>query len=355
MSYDASETLCEQISTHLANQQAIQICAGGSKDFYGRKVLSEAVPVDVTVHHGIVHYEPTELVITARCGTALSTIETTLAEHGQMLAFEPPYFGDKATLGGCVASGLSGPRRPFAGATRDSVLGIKLINGRGNLIQFGGEVMKNVAGYDVSRLMTGSLGTLGVITDVSLKVLPKPVQDMTLVYEMPANTAIKHINTLCAQPHPITATCFDGDKLLVRLSGHHAAIKTAHTQLGGEVLDDNGAYWHGLREQTLGFFQSDKPLWRLSIAPNTPPIELEGKQLIEWRGAQRWLFSDLPAEQVRQKVASLGGHATLFRHNTANDDIFHPLEGKLHELHLNLKLAMDPNCLFNPGRMYPDF
>ena len=352
-SHDSRQQLQDQVKQHLSDKRPLYIQGGGSKKFLGYGV--EAAKLDVTSHCGIIHYEPTELVITARCGTKLSEIETALAEHNQMLAFEPPHFSANATLGGCIATGLSGPRRPFTGSARDFVLGMSIINGKGEIGKFGGEVMKNVAGYDVSRMMVGSLGTLGVILDVSLKVLPKPEAEITVSYELTERAAISRVNKFCASPLPITATCFDGHRLYLRLSGTNASVNAAKTQLGGEVLDNATDFWLKLREQSHSFFKSDKPLWRLSLAPATPPLELEGKQLHEWRGGQRWLVSSLSAKRIREKMTSLNGHATLFKNAGTNEPIFHPLQGKLHELNINLKLAMDPDCIFNPGRMYEDF
>jgi glycolate oxidase FAD binding subunit len=272
-----------------------------------------------------------------------------------MLAFEPPHFSSDATLGGCIATGLSGPRRAFAGAARDFVLGMTIITGKAEIARFGGEVMKNVAGYDVSRLMVGSLGTLGLILDVSLKVLPKPEAEITINYELTERAALTRVNKFCVSALPISATCFDGNRLYLRLSGTQSSVHAAQIQLGGEELENASDFWHKIREQTHSFFKSNKPLWRLSLASATPPLDIEGKQLIEWRGAQRWLFSDADSQRIREKVSSVGGHATLFRHAIKDVPVFHPLQGKLHELNLNLKLAMDPHCLFNPGRMFEDY
>ena len=219
----------------------------------------------------------------------------------------------------------------------------------------GGEVMKNVAGYDVSRLMTGSLGTLGVILDVSLKVLPRPEVEQTIAYELTERAAINRTSKLCTQPLPVTATCFDGNRLYIRLAGTESGVRAARNTLGGEIIPDEQRFWHKLREHQLPFFNAEKPIWRLSLAPATPPLELEGKQLIEWRGAQRWLASSLPANTIRDKIEQVGGHATLFRNNEGEHNVFHPLSGKLRQLHMNLKLALDPHCLFNIGRMYSDF
>lgn len=348
---DCSAELRDQVQAFCADKTALQILAGQTKTFYGNPV--DAEPLPVTKHRGIVHYEPTELIITARCGTPLAEIEQTLSDNNQMLGFEPPHFGSTATLGGCIASGLSGPARPFRGAVRDFVLGMRILNGRGELLHFGGEVMKNVAGYDVSRLLTGSLGTLGVILDISLKVLPKPEVEQTVNFELAEAAAIQRVNELSGQSFPISAACHDGEHLYLRLSGNDAAVKSAHKRIGGDIVTNDKVFWSNLRELHHPFFQTQHPLWRLSLAAATPPLELSGKQFIDWGGAQRWLVSEEDPKRLREQLTELGGHATLYR-GDSNVPVFHPLAGKLRELHINLKLAFDPQRLFNPGRLYPE-
>ncbi|MDR9437509.1 MAG: glycolate oxidase subunit GlcE [Thiohalophilus sp.] len=347
---DISEQLQQQVQSALENHQPLSIRGGNSKAFYGHAV--SGTPLETGGHTGIVTYEPTELVLTARAGTPLEEIEQTLAEQGQMLAFEPPHFGAGATLGGTVACNLSGPRRATAGAARDFVLGCKLINGKGELLHFGGEVMKNVAGYDVSRLMAGALGTLGVLLEVSLKVLPRPEGEETLVQECSEESAIKRMNQWAQQSLPISATCYDGASLYVRLCGTEGTIAAARKLLGGEEVPPTRTWWHKLKEQQHAFFSSNKPLWRLSLASTTPPIPLKGKWLHEWGGAQRWLVTDEPAERIRKAAEKAGGHATLYRGERGNLDVFHPLPEGLMTLQHNLKQAFDPKGIFNPGRMY---
>jgi glycolate oxidase FAD binding subunit len=334
----------------------LRLRGGGSKDFYGEALAGDVL--DTREYQGVIDHEPTELVITARAGTPLAELESLLAASGQMLAFEPPHFG-AATLGGCVAAGLSGPRRAAAGAVRDFVLGVRMLDGSGRDLRFGGQVMKNVAGYDVSRLVTGAMGTLGLILEVSLKVLPLPAAQITLRFEMPEDAALRTVNQWAGQPLPITATCFAGNELTVRLAGAQAAVHAAHQHLGGEVLAHEPAFWSGLREHSADFFAGgsfdDAPLWRLSVPSNTAPLDLPGALLTEWGGALRWLRSGAPARRIREAVTKAGGHATLFRATDKSAGVFHPLAAPLFGIHRKLKLAFDPHGIFNPGRMYAEF
>ena len=355
MEPEFSKAFSDQIKAAAADQRVLRIRGGGSKDFYGNQPRGELL--DTRGHAGIVAYEPTELVVTARCGTLLADLEKTLAEQGQFLAFEPPHFGANATLGGCVAAGLSGPRRASAGALRDFMLGTKIVDGRGQLLVFGGQVMKNVAGYDVSRLLAGSLGTLGLILEVSLKVLPQPSAELTLKLELPQAKALESLNRWAAQSLPISASAWQDGDLGLRLSGAHSAIKAAWEKLGGEVLETSqaGRYWTGIREQTDPFFAGDAPLWRLSLPSRAPRIELPGEQLIEWGGALRWLKSKADAATVRAAAASVGGQATLFRASDKPVDAFAPLPPALLRLQRGLKQAFDPAGILNPGRLCPEF
>lgn len=339
------------------NKTPLQIRGGGTKHFYGNAPAEQpAAFLDTTTYHGIVDYEPTELVMTARAGTRLADIEALLAEHGQMLAFEPPYFGPAATLGGCIAAGLSGPRRAAAGAVRDFVLGLRLLDGHGSDLRFGGQVMKNVAGYDVSRLMAGAMGTLGVILEVSLKVLPKPPAEVTLRLSMSEAAVIEQMNRWAGKPLPVSATCYVDGELLVRLSGAESTVRAAQVKLGGEVLPDSEAFWQSIREQTHGFFQSGQPLWRLSVRSTAAPLVLPGKQLLEWNGGLRWLSDgdNLDVDTIRKLTKDAGGHATLFRNNSKHQATFHPLDPAMMTIHRLLKQQFDPAGIFNRGRLYPD-
>ncbi len=349
---DVIDQLTDTIRAAAASKTPLCIRGGGSKDFYGGPLRGAAL--DVGGYRGIVDYEPTELVLTARAGTPLAEIEAMLREKGQMLAFEPPHFGSASTLGGCVAAGLSGPRRAYTGAARDFVLGVRMLDGNGSDLGFGGQVMKNVAGFDVSRLMAGSLGTLGVILEVSLKVLPLPAVETTLRLAQTAAEAIALVNAWAGRPLPVSATAWTGGNLVVRLSGASAAVDAAAKKLGGERMDPEQAlrYWHGIREHADPFFNTGQPLWRLSLKSTTPPLNLPGAQLIEWGGALRWLTTDADALTVRAAAASGGGHATLFRAGDKSAGVFQPLAPALLTIHRKLKQTFDPAGIFNPGRLY---
>jgi len=342
------ERLQEQVRAAVAARTPLRIRAGGSKDFYGNQTHGELL--DPRGLAGIVAHEPTELVITARCGTRLAELEAALDAAGQMLPFEPPHFGPAATVGGCVAAGLCGPRRASAGAVRDYLLGAKLLTGGGEVLAFGGTVMKNVAGYDVARLAAGSLGTLGVITEVSLKVLPKPVAETTLRLEFDEVEALRKMNEWAGQPLPVSATAWRDGVLHVRLSGARAAVAEAQRKIGGSAID-GAAFWHGLREQTDAYFAGEAPLWRLAVPSTAEPLALTGAQLIEWGGGQRWLRSDAPASEIRARAAACGGHATLFRGGERRH-VFTPLPLPVEAIHKRLKAEFDPAGIFNPGRMY---
>lgn len=333
-------------------KRSLNIRGSGSKAFYGNPATGEVL--DVTAYRGILSYEPTELVITARAGTPLAEIEAAMSDQGQMLGFEPPHFGAASTLGGCIAAGLSGPRRPYAGSARDFVLGVRLLDGRGTDLRFGGQVMKNVAGYDVSRLITGSLGTLGVILEVSLKALPLPPAEMTLCREQTQAEALTLMNEWAGKPLPITATCHVDGRLYVRLAGATPAVHSAAAKLGGETIADGAVFWQNIRDQRHAFFAGDAPLWRLSLQSTAPELGLPGTQLIEWGGALRWLRSDGDAMSIRKAARSGDGHATRFRGGDARTGAFHPLPSSMLKLHKRIKLAMDPAGILNPGRMYPE-
>ncbi|MEO7742443.1 MAG: glycolate oxidase subunit GlcE [Usitatibacter sp.] len=353
MANEFVQELCERVAAAAAGKRSLRIRGGGSKDFYGGASAGDIL--DMGGYSGIVAYEPRELVLTVRAGTPLEEVERALAAERQMLPFEPPHFAadgaSRATIGGTVATGLSGPRRPYAGSVRDFVLGTRVVNGKAEDLSFGGRVIKNVAGYDVSRLMTGALGTLGVITEISFKVLPQPRAEATLAFEMDGDAAIQQANRWAGQPLPLSATAWQEGVLRVRLSGAETAIDAARKRLGGEELDGRD-YWRDLREHRLPFFAVGKPLWRLSVPQTAATFELPSVQLIEWGGGLRWVSTDLDADAIRSTVEKVGGHATLFRGGDKAAGVFHPLQPAILKIHRRLKLAFDPAGVLNPGRMY---
>lgn len=364
---DIVEQFQARVRRALEAKQPVRIRGGGTKDWYGQGFEGEVL--DTRGHKGIVDYEPTELVITARCGTPLAEVEAALAERGQMLAFEPPHFtqfGDGATIGGAIAAGLSGPRRASSGAARDFVLGARLLDGKGAVLNFGGKVMKNVAGYDVSRLLAGSLGTLGLILEVSVKVLPRAPREATLRFmDVPEIDAIRWLNEWAGRPLPISGSCWMDGMLALRLSGAAAAVDAAirsfRDQHGCDLMPDCDAFWADVREQRHAFFADladagdGQALWRLSVPSTVGAIVLGSPQLIEWGGAQRWLRAPGDAhnaQRIRATVAAVGGHATLFRGGDKGAGVFQPLAPAVAKIHQRLKAGFDPSNVFNPGRMY---
>lgn len=350
MAGDRSEALRQQVAAAAAEGRPLCLLGGGSKAFYGRDCAGE--PLALAGHSGILNYEPTELVLTARAGTPLAEIETALTETRQLLPFEPPHFGGAPTLGGAIAAGLAGPRQFAAGAVRDFVLGCRVINGRGEWLRFGGEVMKNVAGYDVSRLMVGALGTLGILTEVSVKVLPATAAELTLTLVLPAEQVATRLDGWTARALPVTAAAHDGGRLWLRLSGAAAALAAARREIGGEEAAP--AFWPRLRDHALPFFDlaGDERLWRLSLPPHAALAELPGRRLIEWGGRRVWLVSGADPAGIQAAAAGAGGHATLFR---GDGEPFAPLTPALRALHQRIKQAFDPAGIFNPGRLYPEF
>ena len=355
---------------HSASAAGAQLCirGGGSKEFYGEAPHGEVL--DTRVLEGISSYEPTELVVTARCGTLLAELEALLASKGQCLPFEPPHFGAPelaprargATVGGMVAAGLSGPSRASVGSVRDHVLGATMLNGRAEVLTFGGQVMKNVAGYDVSRLLAGSMGTLGLILEVSLKVLPVAPATLTLRLELDQASALAQLNAWGGQPLPLNASAWWDGNLVVRLRGALAAVQAARYTIGGDVVEPQfaGPFWNGLRDHDDEFFvkaraavQAGAALWRLSVPQVAAPLALSGESLVEWGGGQRWLCTAMPAAVVRDTVARAGGHATLFVAANKSAGAFAPLQSPLDRIHRELKKAFDPAGIFNPGRLYP--
>ncbi|MET4578044.1 glycolate oxidase subunit GlcE [Ottowia thiooxydans] len=334
----------------------LRIRGAGTKDFYGQVLHGELL--DTRPLSGIVSYEPSELVVTVRAGTRVKDLEAVLAEKGQCLPFDPPQFGVSGTVGGMVAAGLSGPARASVGSLRDYVLGVQMVNGKGELLTFGGQVMKNVAGYDVSRLMAGSMGTLGVIVQVSLKVLSSAPAESTLVFELSETSARQQLNRWGGQPLPLNASCWIDGRLMVRLRGARAAVDAARKTMGGQVFErDVSRQWALLRDHGLAFFRLDhgEALWRVSVPDTATPLNL-GPTVMEWHGAQRWV--KLPPHEVnrvRESAARVGGHATLFRGGDGRAPVFTPQAGPLARISRALKHEFDPAGIFNAGRMFPDY
>ncbi len=401
----ALQVMREQILEARARGKALLIQGSGSKQFYGEHLSpGQGLSVlEVSPYRGIVSYEPTELVITAKCGTPIIEIEAALDDQRQMLAFEPPRFSlatsgragvlsvpPGGTIGGAIAAGLSGPRRVSAGPAKDFVLGAALMDAQGEWLQFGGTVMKNVAGYDLSRLLCGSLGIFGVIAEVSLKVLPKPAADQSVRLECTQSQAIDWLNQWGGQPLPIVASQWHGGVLTLKLSGALAAVDRATKSFvsshGAQTVapDTGQRFWESIRDQSEEFFAGapaplagvpsqggHNRLWRLSLPSTAPALNLSGDVMLEWGAALRWLWSSASATEVREKVGAVGGTAMLYSGEFHRDDRakfhpdetgsskapplsrFHPLASATLKIHQRLKAELDPQGVFNPSKMYP--
>jgi glycolate oxidase FAD binding subunit len=381
---DISTQLQQQVQSAIHDKKPLCIQGGKSKLFFGNRF--DAQQLDLSQHTGIVSYEPTELCITVRAGTKLSELEALLAENNQILPFEPPHYlfndqdgttHDTATIGGAIATGISGPRRAYTGSARDAILGVEIINGDGDIVSFGGQVMKNVAGYDLSRLMVRSQGTLGILLSVSIKLLPKPASDLTLSFNATQDEALSFFQALRVEQLPVTASVWYNNNISLRLSASDAILKTSHARLDkllntkfptlfpAEVKSKGSSFWQALRDHTHPFFtQTDKPIWRLSLPPATKIIsqmddalaqkdeDIEPSQLIEWGGAQRWIRSRTPANIIHSTAQSHGGYASFFYNKEPNDETFPALEPALFKIHQQLKNKMDPHHIFNPNKMY---
>ncbi len=368
---DCQQALQQRVQTAYAQRQPQPLCiiGGDSKAFYGREAVGE--PLHAGAHCGVLDYDPSELVITARAGTRMHAVQQLLAAEQQMLGFEPPRFSATTTVGGAVAAGLSGPRRPYAGAVRDFVLGVKIINGKGEVMRFGGQVMKNVAGFDIARLMVGAMGTLGVLLEVSLRVMPQPQAETTcrFAHRQPQQ-AIALFNQLAARPLPLSAAAWSDGTTRLRWSGNQAAVRNAVQSIGGEEESDAAgrAFWRQLRDHDLPFFGGEQPLLRYAVRAGTEvEVEVEPRktnanadtnanaaQLLDWGGAQRWLRGAINLDELRKIAAAHGGHVTHFRHGDRQGEVFQSLSAPLHALHRRLKRAFDPAGILNPSRLYAD-
>ncbi len=350
---DDSPVLQNTVREAWSKGTPLRLVGSGSKYFYGRLTETGEV-LELSGHRGIVDYQPTELVITARAGTPLKEIEETLHAQGQMLPFEPPRFDSGGTLGGAIASGLSGPRRPWGGSPRDLLLGVKLLDGKGRILKFGGQVMKNVAGYDVSRLMAGALGTLGILLEVSVKVLPKPQEEIGIRFSASPESAVALVKRMLNEAMPITATCQNGEDYALRLACGAERVKQILSRYGitpGEELP--GTFWSEVRDHKHAFFSNNAPLWRIAVPP-TARLDFDEPVMSEWAGGQRWIFSHKPEDEIRSQAAHQGGHAMLFRGGDRTGEVFHPLHPRIAELQQGLKRVFDPRGILNPGRLYPE-
>jgi glycolate oxidase FAD binding subunit len=352
--------LVDRVLSARAARGRLRIRGGDTKAWHGHAPRGE--PLDTKELAGISSYEPTELVVTARAGTPLAELEATLAERGQGLAFEPPRFAPDGTVGGMVAAGLAGPARASVGAVRDHLLGATLLDGRGEVLSFGGQVMKNVAGYDLSRLLAGSMGALGVICEVSLKVLPQPAAHKTLRFELDQARALRQLNEWAGRPLPIHASAWWNGLLVLRLAGAQAAVRAAALALGGEAVEPAlaDAFWLGLRDQRDEFFdaaaravEAGAVLWRIALPPTAAPLALAGEPLVEWGGAQRWLVSRVPEAEVRAAATAAGGHATRWRGGERDAGVFTPLAGAQLRIQRALRRAFDPDGVFDAARLDP--
>lgn len=350
---DQIQQLQEQVRQARQNGNKLNIVGGGSKAFMGREPSAEAETLSLAGHTGIVEYHPVELVLTVRAGTPLKDIEEALAAEGQCLHFEPPRFSDASTIGGTLACNLSGPARPWTGSVRDQVLGIRLLNGKGEHLRFGGQVMKNVAGYDVSRLQAGAMGTLGVITEISLKVMPKPAASVTLVQDMAMDEVIDYMNRRTGEPKPITGACWVDGKVYLRLSGARSAVEATADKWSGDVFDDGDRFWQQIRDMQHGFFSdAETPLWRFSVGSTAPTEDLPGPWLMDWVGGQRWYRGDAPLADMEKLAWSAGGQVSLFRGGDRRGEVMQSPPEALKTIQRRVKNSFDPDGLFNPGRLY---
>ncbi len=347
---DLSEQLQQQVLDARANKRPLTIVGGHTKAFMGRQTTGQLL--NTAEHSGIINYQPVELVLTARAGTTIIEIEQALAANNQMLAFEPPVFSASSTIGGTLACNLSGPARPWGGSIRDHVLGVRIINGLGEHLKFGGQVMKNVAGYDVSRLQAGAMGSLGIITEISLKVMPKPASTATLVWDMPASEAITFINELAGKPKPISAMCWLQGRLYVRLSGARSAVEATIKQWQTQELTDADAFWDSLRHQQHPIFNNGLPLWRFSVNSAASMPSLDSDSLIDWGGSQRWYAGVQDLDEMQALAANAGGHVSLYSGGDRSADVMHRLPMTVQNIQKRIKASFDPDHIINPGRLY---
>lgn len=354
---DFIDDLCKRVELAARNNTQLRPVGGGTKNFYGGPLQGEEV--DMRQWAGIVEYEPTELVITVKPGTPLAEVEAALAAQKQELAFEPPRLSTGGTIGGAIVSGLAGPARLSRGGVKDYVLGCTLLDGKGQLLHFGGVVMKNVAGYDVSRVIPGSMGTLGIATELSIKVMPVAPAEATLQFDMDVNQAISQSNNWLSKPLPISATFFENGKLTVRLRGASAAVQAALKNMGGQEMESQQAqaFWTSVRDQQHEFFTRKGDLWRMAVPPTTVDLALHGHSVHEWGSGLRWFRADSSTteEQIRAVAKRVGGHATLYRtgNEAARAQAFQQPDAVMLKLQRRLKEQFDPAGVFSINRLSP--
>lgn len=374
--HEAQQQVAQRVRAAAAAGTPLRIVGSGSKSFLAAGA-GEGEVLDMGMHRGVIDYEPSELTVTARAGTPLIEVEDLLARESQHLAFEPPRLrwgrrgpavpgADGAgTWGGMIAAGLSGPARFAVGSVRDHVLGLTLVNGRGEILRLGGKVMKNVAGFDLARVVTGSMGTLGVILDATIKIAPRPMSHLSLRFELHEAEALAQLNAWAGQSLPMDANAWWDDQLIVRLQGLPAAVQAAAQRMGGEPLEhrDSLAFWQGLRDQADEFFLRARQavdaspqvtLWRLSLPPTTPAFSMPGEHLNEWCGGLRWWCTSMPAAQVRELAREKGGHATPFYTRDPQGPALSELTPLLARWNREVKRAFDPDHLFNRARLFSD-
>ncbi len=341
--------LQDQVRAAVASKRPLCIVGGNSKRSLGREPQGD--PIDMSAWSGVVDYQPSELVITVRAGTTISDLRQVLAQQDQVLASEPPEFGGKATVGGTLACNLSGPSRPWHGSIRDHVLGVRIINGKGEHLRFGGQVMKNVAGYDVSRLQAGAMGTLGILTEVTLKVVPRPEATITVRRTIAASDALRVMNEICGRPLPVSGACwYDGD-MHVRLAGPASVIAAAAGEIEGNILPDDD-FWSRLREIDMPFFTDARDLWCISLRSTHSHFMQDKDWLIDWRGARRWLAASCDRDMLVDQAGEAGGELWQLRGAEEGADVFPERSDAYRRMMLRLKRALDPAGVFNPGRLY---
>lgn len=358
---DISELLVDQVNDALNRKTSLCIQGNNTKSALGRRLAAGGDVISLSQHSGIVQYEPGELILTARAGTTLEEIDKALAENNQVLVSDPRRYNGKATIAGSLASNQSGNARPWSGSLRDHVLGTRLINGKGEHLQFGGQVLKNVAGYDVSRLQSGAMGTLGVITEVSFKVLPKFDANITLSKELSADQALSEMNLLARSAKPLTGASWVDGTLFLRLQGADSAVSATaqqwHKKLHANILEATPAdsFWDDLREHQLEFYSQrhvDEPLWRFSVKPNAPHFLTHAPWAFNWAGSQRWLKGKFDSQELQEFAKMAGGEVQLYEGGDRCGDISFEDQTTLKKIHQNVKTAFDPQGIFNPGRLY---